>query len=413
MPVSSPPSSTPSPAQRLPELAGRHAGAGWLTLLAVLLVLRRPDAFLHPQFWAEDGMFYVDALVRKGSSLFLPYAGYLHLVPRLTALAAARFDPLWAPAITTGTAFALTLVTFARLLSPRVELPLRGLLPLAVALLPDAREILFNLANVQWLLALGLVGLSVSRDPLRWTGHAGDAAFVLLAGLSGPFSLLLTPLLLVRAIMRRTRASIALAVLLALTAGVQGWFVSHNPEAAVTHATAFRWTLVPSIVGLRLGELLVPESWLPAPGSGLFWLGLAGVVILGGVIVLAWPRDSHRTSRTLLAGAFLFLTAAAFFRYRQIQSVFLEPHISPRYFFVPQALLLWLLISQAAAGPARRIAARLLLAGFLLVALRGFRLAPFVDLHWPDYAREIRAGRACTFPVNPPTMTISCPERKP
>ena len=121
-------------------------------------------------------MFYVDALVRKGSSLFLPYAGYLHLVPRLTALGAARFDPLWAPALTTGVAFALTLVVFARLLSPRMELPRRGLLPLAVVLLPDAREIFFNLTNVQWLLALGLVGLAVSRDPGRWTGHVGDAA---------------------------------------------------------------------------------------------------------------------------------------------------------------------------------------------------------------------------------------------
>lgn len=358
-------------------------------------------------------MFYVDALVRHGSSLLLPYAGYLHLVPRLTALLAAGFDPLWAPAITTGVAFTLTLVTFARLLSSRVELPFRGLLPLAVVLLPDTREIFFNITNVQWLLALGLVALVVSRDSIRWTDHLSDAIFVLLAGLSGPFSILLAPLLIVRAVVRRTRASAALAMLVAATAGIQAWFVSHHPDAGVVDATAFRGALIPPIVGLRLGALLLPETWLPSPTAGRFWLGAIGVAILGSVAGLAGPKDSHRISRSLLAAAFFLLTAAAFYRYRQIQPVFLEPHISPRYFFVPQAILLWLLISQAGAGRLRKIAACLLLGGFLAVALPGFRLEPFVDLHWPDYAREIRAGRACTFPVNPPTMTISCPERTP
>src|SRR3989442_626153 len=54
------------------------------------VVSRRPDAISNPQFWAEDGKFlYADAYNTGGLGPFLwPYFGYLHLIPRLTALIA-------------------------------------------------------------------------------------------------------------------------------------------------------------------------------------------------------------------------------------------------------------------------------------------------------------------------------------
>ena len=57
------------------------------TLLAALLLLRRPGSLLHPQFWAEDGpLFFQDAFNHGFRSTILqPASGYLHSFPRLVA----------------------------------------------------------------------------------------------------------------------------------------------------------------------------------------------------------------------------------------------------------------------------------------------------------------------------------------
>ena len=54
------------------------------TLAFIVIISRRPDAILNPQFWAEDGSVFYAQAYNKGiiNSLFLPYAGYLHAVPR-------------------------------------------------------------------------------------------------------------------------------------------------------------------------------------------------------------------------------------------------------------------------------------------------------------------------------------------
>src|ERR1019366_4560833 len=84
--------SRPHPVQR----AGTEPPSGYplraalLTAGAVLLILfaRRPESFLHPQFYAEDGaVFYVGAHRDPWGSILTPYAGYLHLASRLVEVA--------------------------------------------------------------------------------------------------------------------------------------------------------------------------------------------------------------------------------------------------------------------------------------------------------------------------------------
>src|SRR5258708_34049507 len=54
----------------------------------LVVISRRPDAILNPQFWAEDGVtFYRDAYTGGFRSLVLPYVGYLVSLQRLVALA--------------------------------------------------------------------------------------------------------------------------------------------------------------------------------------------------------------------------------------------------------------------------------------------------------------------------------------
>ena len=55
-------------------------------VLSVLL-FRRYDAFVNPQLYAEDGAVFLQQFENSGiSSLWQPYAGYLHTLLRLVAV---------------------------------------------------------------------------------------------------------------------------------------------------------------------------------------------------------------------------------------------------------------------------------------------------------------------------------------
>ncbi len=351
-------------------------------------------------------MFYVDALVHQGRSLTIPYAGYQHFLPRLAAFFATAFDPAWAPSVTTAIAFGLLLFVLARLLSDRVLLPHRPWLALALILAPDAREVFFNLANLQWVLALGLMVLLLASDAQTRLSRFLDVAFAAAAGLTGPFSPLLAPLFVFRAWQRRSLMAVTIAVVMLATAAVQAWFLWHAPADGAAAAASVRWSIIPSLIGFRLGVLPLLGGLAPPPGASP-WLALAGLLVLAAVVLLA--RQAYAAGRGLLAAGFALLLAAVLFRCRHFHADLLVAGAGERYFFILEVLLLWLLLAAGASGKGWLIATRAIFLTFVLLNLPAFQLSPFTNYHWADYAREIRAGRACSFPVNPPGMTINCP----
>jgi hypothetical protein len=67
-------------------------------LLAVILLLRRPDMVTNPQLYAEDGsVFLRDQLVFPGTAVFSPYNGQFHLLPRMLALFESFFPLVAVP----------------------------------------------------------------------------------------------------------------------------------------------------------------------------------------------------------------------------------------------------------------------------------------------------------------------------
>ena len=203
-----------------------------LALCAVVLGFRRPEAWSRPQFWAEDGHFYERAYVTGWHSLYLPYAGYLHAVPRAVATLAAYLDPSLVPAFFVLLATLLALYVSARALSPRCPLPRQaGLAALAVVLVPDTQEVLLNIVNLQWVLAGGLILLLLSRDPSGSAEWLHDAFAALALGLTGPFSILLLPLFAWRAMSRRTLQSTFIAALVAACAFAQAVCLVMQPSS--------------------------------------------------------------------------------------------------------------------------------------------------------------------------------------
>src|SRR5262245_6238595 len=99
--------------------------APWIGMALVLgiVFVRKPDAFLNPQLWAEDGsIFFAQQVVLGARAHLVPYAGTFNEVPRLVASAAALLPHLYAPVVYNLAALVVLLALVFKLYSPRLGL---------------------------------------------------------------------------------------------------------------------------------------------------------------------------------------------------------------------------------------------------------------------------------------------------
>ncbi|OEI68711.1 hypothetical protein Cus16_1817 [Curtobacterium sp. ER1/6] len=172
-----------------------------LGLLAAAVAAWRLGAVTLGTAWAEDAGRFLRDRIALGpvDSLLHPYAGYLHLVPRLLVDAAWALPVQWyAVALALGACgivgVAATAVTvLARDVVP--WWPARVLLALVPALVPlGPYEVLGNAANVHWTL-LFLAPWLFAYQARTWSGAAVQAALAALVVLSEVQAVLFLPLL--------------------------------------------------------------------------------------------------------------------------------------------------------------------------------------------------------------------------
>ena len=383
-----------------------------LTLLTIaLLALRKSDSLLNPQFWAEDGaLFFIEAERHGGwGLLFHPYEGYLHLLPRLIAALGTSVPLLHVPAFYAWTSLAVTGIVAWCLQSPRLRLPCGWVAALALALVPHTGEVYLTACNLQWITALALFGLALSRDATSPLGQIGDFALLVFTGLSGPFILLALPLFAWRGVTLRSRASLGLlaAAFACAAAHVPALLARATPDDQPPWAPFHHL----AVVGRRwIGSLFLgPYS----PGEIPFAL-----LTLVGVPVLAWALWRRRKQTVgglpLLLTAVLVLAAASY-KVRPDTWTLSELGNGDRYFFIPKIILLWLLASLATTFSTR---ARISLGAVLLLPLvvnaPRFFIPPAPDQNWKNSCALIEQGEPVSVPILPaPDTTILHPGRRP
>lgn len=397
--------------------AGRCRSTLWLalTLATVLLVLvvRRPEAFQQPQFWAEDGaVFFLQADLVGPAAVFVPYSGYYHLLPRIVALAASAFDPAWTPAIYFWSSIAITLAVAAALFAPRLELPYPPLFALGIVLVPHTGEVFHNLTNVQWITALVLVLLLIARDPHSSRQAAADVGLALVVGLTGIFSLLFAPLFLARAWIRRTPAAAVLALTVLLTAGLQlDALMHHAPPAPAPGGPPEGLIDVIEILVHRIWILLVLPHEVADKLPG--WLSGAvaalGTGLLAGTLIRADLRG--RIDRLMIWGGAGAITAGVAYKFHDSLVVFTSYANGDRYFVVPKILLLWLILLKCGRSDPLRWLARPAVLAILLASAVDLRFERYHHYDWAAAAAKIRVGEPVKVPINPKGMEFTHPGR--
>jgi hypothetical protein len=411
-----------------PETNDRPASsAGWqspvfgpwslVLVCTLLLFLRKPWALHTPQFWAEDGEIFMKQDDAFGArAILIPYNGYLHLIPRLIAWTArVTADVAWWPAIYNGLAFVISAGVFARLASRRVELPAKHWLMLAFVLVVGTGEALVNVTNLQWFVAFFLLLQLFAAPPANVAQRLGDLAILFAVGLTGPFAIVFAPLFAWRAWCERRADNFIVLGAITLCAGVQGWFLlRHGASLSMEAATQpFRPGTMFSMLGSRLVTWPVLGPWAVRAWP-LLVHAVIGIGVMVPLLVRSFRNDSRRRVRSLVAVAFVLVTAACAYRVRADTWANDNLVNGDRYFYISRVLLAWLLIFEFDARPrAVAYAARTLCGLGALMHLPHFIIPAPIDYKWAEHCDPIRRGEPANIYTLPEGWFIEYTGRPP
>jgi hypothetical protein len=257
--------------------------------------------------WAEDGRNFLQDAINTGpfGSLFQPYAGYLHTIPRLiagttVALAPASSYALWMTAGSCIAAGVMAAIVFVCSSSIVRWVPARLMLAALTVLLPLApREVLGNTANLHTLVFWTLCWVLAYRPRTR-IGAAGLAVFTLLGAMTEIQAVLLLPLLIFR---RRDRQRWLVRGAYLLGIAIQLFVTIFWPR----HHSSNPLIGLPSLLYGYLFNSAV-SVWVPQHQAGAFAVqfGVAGCALLAlpfvaaFCVILRWGTRRSRLFATAL-----------------------------------------------------------------------------------------------------------------
>jgi hypothetical protein len=406
---------------------------GVAALLAAIIVARRPDAVTNPQFWAEDGyvFFYENLTLGFPRALAKMYLGFPYLAHRLIAFAGGLVPFALAPRVYTSSAIAITALGLATFALPGFRHlvrsdGLRVLFGIAAVSAPFDREVLSNLTNLGWFVAIWLSLLSVMRLPrLPWK--------VVLLGLLGSAAVFATPLATInlplwllrawRAVRRSDRAEAGFAaallaawaavVLMTRDLGAQGTLGFQRPGTMLLASPRGYLDKFACVVSYRVAVLVIPPGLMSRVDAA----GTLALTAVGGAVLLALIAASAAGRFRNLAGLLLAVSlfSASYFILllgRPKAFDFVEcDRLIYRYTIYPAAMFSLALVTALDSLPRGRIRI-LACVGVLALLVPAWRetfvVPPFTDEHWARWVTILqhkmaaRSHAQLVIPMNPP-----------
>lgn len=198
-----------------------------LMAVALIIIVRRPEFFIYPRFWAEEGADYFAQAWNHGifAAITSQHFGYYAIIPTISTALATLVPVESAPLVTTITAAFFQLAVSAIIIfgnSPFWDTwAKKCLLAILVQLINPFEVWLTTIATQYWMtIAVFLILLEQKEDitPLRKKLYRG---VVLVGGLSGAQPLFLFPAYLLKAWRSRQKEEYVLTGLLFFAGIVQ------------------------------------------------------------------------------------------------------------------------------------------------------------------------------------------------
>lgn len=382
--------------------------AGACVVCLAILIYRRPDAFTAPQFYAEDGRdFFAQAYSIGWESLFYRTMGYFALYPRLVDIIglSVGVPVLYVPMLHSAGCLAMYLAIWWSVFRCfPVSLTGRLLAVLATVLVPVSNEIWMNTTNVQWPMALLLPVLCLGDPPRSLLGKLRTGMLLSLAAFTGPFALLMAPVVLfhlVRSGVRKLGAVPWMVWIVLVGALVNAWsLIEHG--SVERSSGAFE----PDDPGFI--RAVCYQLWFPVFSNEVIHLPRWAMIALIVLMPIGWLRimykapGSKRAFIEACGAAFLVLLGSTLISYRGDPG-FLSPFSGGgRYFYLPAVLLTWSLLASVHFYSAARSLLALTVGGwwaFQTIHVVG----PWIhrDHGWPHYAKALENGAPMIVPITP------------
>ena len=325
-------------------------GFRWqVAVFAVALIAtftRLPGALLHPQFFAEDGWVWYQQAYNLGwlRTLGITQAGLLHTLPRLAAGLALLFPMQWAPFIMNLAGAMVQVLPVSALLSRRCTpwgpLPVRILMAVLYIVLPNAPEIHIVMTNPMWHLTLLQVLLAFSVPPPSWRGRVLDILLFGIGSVSGPFCMLLLPLVAVYYWVRRQSWTLFILGLLSSGVLLQFFSLAHSVRSAAAQPLG---VTVLSLLRIVAGNIFV-NSMTGSGGAYLpLWLLVSTAIGVFAVVIWGWQSAPLAVRLSIAFAAFALaaslrdpLITGSTTRWEELADV-----AGIRYWFLPSLMFLW------------------------------------------------------------------------
>ena len=387
----------------------------------LILFLRRPDALLNAQFYAEDGArWFADAYHVGWRCLVIPDSGYLQTVSRLIGLLCQLVPFSRVPLVMNLFAFSFQILPVNIFLSQRfAEIPckIRLVSSLLYLSIPNSFETHANTTNIQWHLALACCLLLLSQANAK--NSSAHFAWLLLAlsVLDGAAGMLLLPVAAVLWWLRHDRWSLkALAILVpGCVLQTLVLLLSHSRRPAPNGATLTRFVeivggqvFLSSVLGLRTSI-----HWF---FSHVEWLVLLqGIALLIGLAIIGhalWrgplPLKLFICYSYFSLALALIHPVASFGAEHPQWQLLATPGVANRYYFFPMlaffASLIWTAANADPFTKFARYAAIAVLALLPIGIVRDWRYKPFVDYNFKSFAADFERaapGTTVSIPINP------------
>jgi hypothetical protein len=176
--------------------------------------------------------------------------------------------------------------------------------------------------NLQWVTACGLVAIAASQAAPALSG-INSCLFSVAAGLSGPFSFVLSPIFGARAVMARKEGdwrSLWLLILVLALGTAQAIAIASSP-GPLLEVGARRSPFDAAWPAFRLFVLSTASRWAALPMSAILLTGLR--------------YGEGRSRRLLLAGCILILVVSAGVKFAHDPEVFDSGRVGLRYWYIP------------------------------------------------------------------------------
>jgi hypothetical protein len=381
----------------------------------LILISRRPDLILRPEFFAEDGTILYASAYNGARSFSLVNGGYLHIAGQVVAYLAQFVPFVMAPLVMAGAAIAARVLPVSLFLSSRFRfvgnLWFRALLCAGYLALPNTYELYGNIATLQWHLALlaCMVVLATPSAKLGW--RLFDIAVLLALSVESPTAFLLVPIVLF--LWWRERTPWTLFQALALVPGSVVQFVlvlasSQHRSPAPLGATfprffqiVARQVFLSSLLGMRAFASKMTRDWYTT-----FCVAICVVCFFA----MAYAAFKGPIRLRLFIVFAVLITAVSMARPLASLDepqwmVMRNPGMCCRYWEIPMLAFLGSLVWIAGTRKPLSYAA---IAALLLLPSgisHDWRYFHYPDEHFADHARQFSQappGTVMTIPIDPP-----------